>query len=124
MRKPVQWGDAAKIRGALAADGWLSPDTYSKHFAPIISGAGVYLFLLTDTEAFDRAIVAYVGMSVRLSQRLSAHPVLRELQTPGYWTQRMFKPVPRGLVRETERQYIASFDPPWNVQGRVRGVEL
>ena len=108
----------------LREDCWRSPDTYCKDFAKIADMPAVYMFLLVDSCAFDKALVAYVGMSKRLSQRLSGHPVLAEIETPGYWSMRWFKPVTASALRSVEASYITKFDPPWNIMGRPRGVIL
>lgn len=118
------WRDAIAVKKALAADGWVSPDTYDRYFEPVAEIPAVYLFLLTKEETFREALVAYVGMSEQLSVRLSGHPVLREIARPGFWPQRWFKPTPQADLRRVESKYITTFDPPWNVQGRTRGVRL
>lgn len=118
------WEKADAIKKGLIADGWVTQDTYSKEFAPLIDGPAVYLFLLHEREEYRKAIVAYVGMSDRLRRRIATHNILPLLQKPGYWPMTWFRPVPRKLLRETEREYIRRFDPPWNIVGRVRGFVL
>ena len=108
----------------LREDDWRTPDTYCKDFAAIKDVPAVYMFLLVDNCAFDKALVAYVGMSTRLNQRLIGHPVLAEIETPGYWSMRWFKPTPARSLRAVESSYITKFDPPWNIMGRPRGVVL
>lgn len=116
--------DYIQLRCDLAADGWFTPDTYGHEFQPILSIPAIYTFLLVNEYDFRSAIVAYVGMSVKLSQRLSNHPVLDQISTSGYWTMRWFKPVRRTELRQTETHYIKKFDPPWNIMCRPRGVFL
>ena len=118
------WTGARDVKMELVSDGWVSPDTYDKFFKPVISGPAVYLFLLTEMDTFDRALIAYVGMSKRLNQRLLGHEVLAQIERPGYWPMRWFKPVPAAELRDIERNYIKKFDPPWNIIGRPRGVVL
>lgn len=118
------WQDAQKMRASLIGDGWCSPDTYDNCFAPLISGAAVYLFLLYRRYDYGSAFVAYVGMSTKLGQRMASHDVLSKLHTPENWPMRWFKPTATQKLRETERKYIAHFDPPWNIIGRRRGVRL
>ena len=108
----------------LVADGWVSPNTYCNFFAPLIDGSAVYLFLLFKTASYDEAMIAYVGMSTRLTQRIAGHNVLHELHMPGYWPMVWFRPVPDKDLRSVESKYIAAFDPPWNIVGRRRGVPL
>lgn len=118
------WDKSQVISKRLLGDGWVSPDTYCNYFAPLIKGPAVYLFLLHKDFEFNEAMVAYVGMSTRLSQRIATHNILPELKAPGFWPQIWFKPTPKPELRSVEAQYIASFDPPWNIQGKVRGVPL
>ena len=119
------WTDAQKVHGVLVEDGWCSPDTYCNFFAPFIDNSAVYLFLLhRRSDDYRTAMVAYVGMSTRLTQRMASHDVLPELYTPDCWPMRWFKPTPAEKLRETERKYIVRFDPPWNIVGQRRGVDL
>lgn len=121
---PHVWKKAQELTKMLVGDGWVSPNTYCNHFAPLTEGSAVYLFLLVKSEDYQEALVAYVGMSVRLTQRIAGHNILPELDMPGYWPMVWFKPVAKAKLRETEAEYITAFDPPWNIQGRVRGVPL
>lgn len=116
--------DAQEVRAFLINDGWLSPDTYCNCFAPLNNDPAVYLFLLYQREDYREAIVAYVGMSTKLSQRMIGHEVLAELHAPECWPMRWFKPTRAQDLRTVEREYIARFDPPWNIIGRRRGVNL
>ncbi len=118
------WTDAQLIRTALVNDGWQSPDTYCKFYRSIIEGSAIYLFMIYDNKTFNDALVAYVGMSADLKQRLSGHEVLQELNVPDYWTMTWFKPTSLGRLRVTELTYIRRFNPPWNIIGRQRGVSL
>lgn len=118
------WGNADQIKKELIADGWVTPDTYSLEFAPLIDGPAVYLFLLHEAEEYRKAVVAYVGMSDRLRRRIASHNILPLLHKPGYWPMTWFKPAALDSLRETEKAYIRRFDPPWNIVGRVRGMVL
>lgn len=126
----VSWQDAQTIRRSLVGDGWLTPNTYDNCYSPPIDGAAVYLFLLhgwDDRDGlpnFDKALVAYVGMSKRLIRRWAAHPVFREIEATGGYTQKWFLPTMAEGLRDTELDLIQKFDPPWNIQGRKRGVVL
>jgi hypothetical protein len=116
--------DAQAIQRELIAEGWFTPNTYGNCFRPITDGSAVYLFLMYRHGCFDKALVAYVGMSKKLSQRLSGHPVFSEIDTPERWVMQWFKPVQPQDLRKTEAHYITKFDPPWNIIGRPRGVAL
>jgi hypothetical protein len=35
--KTPDWMDAGQFKAALVGDGWQSPDTYDKHFAPLVN---------------------------------------------------------------------------------------
>lgn len=118
------WIDAPKIRDLLIDDGWRSPDTYCNYFEPITSDPAVYLFLLHRRGEYDKAFVAYVGMSIKLNQRMRGHPILVELNADDYWPMRWFKPTPKPELRDVERKYITQFNPPWNIVGRPKGVLL
>lgn len=110
------------LRSELVGDGWKTPDTYCNCFSRITNRPAVYLFLLVDRATYDMGMVAYVGMSKKLSQRLTGHPVLGEIQDTGHWAMRWFKPVGECDLRQVEAKYITQFDPPWNINGRHRGV--
>lgn len=123
----LDWLDARKLKAELAADGWLSPDTYCNHFAALDDNPALYLFLLHKPYAegllgFERAIVAYVGMSRKVRSRLAAHDAQREIQAADGWVMRWFKPTPAQDLRETKSHYVRRFDPPWNIAGKARGV--
>lgn len=125
----INWQAAKALKADLAADGWLSPDTYCNFFRSPENRPAVYLFLLhkplTDgLNGFDHALVAYVGMSARLKARWASHDILPQIQASDAWVMRWFKPTPARALRETEARYITRFDPPWNIQGRPRGVAI
>lgn len=125
-----QWRDASALRRQLVSSGWKTPNTYDNCYSPPIDGAAVYLFLLHARDTtdgfhdFDSAIVAYVGMSRRLQQRWAGHEVLREIQSIGNYVQQWFLPTRRADLRTNEAILIKKFDPPWNIQGRERGIFL
>jgi hypothetical protein len=110
------------LRRRLAADGWLSPDSYSNDFGVPVDGSAVYLFALFDRYDFNTCIVAYAGMSTNLKKRWARHEVLRAINGPEHWVKRWFKPVRREQLRAQERALINTFDPPWNIIGRRRGL--
>ena len=127
MSNDSVWSDAKLIRSFLVRDGWRSPDTYCNFYARVTDIPAVYLFLLymdAYGSGYDKAMVAYVGMSTALRTRIYSHNVLPQLNRPGYWPMRWFKPTFVGNLRSTERHYIERFNPPWNISGRKRGVEL
>lgn len=113
---------AQGIKEDLLADGWVSPDTYSNFFAPVTRKPAVYLFLRFESDDYKRALVAYVGMSKDLQQRLNTHNILPLVQADGSWVMRWFKPTRAADLRTVEDHYIKKFDPPWNIIGRPRGL--
>ena len=108
----------------LRDNGWFTPDTYNNYFKPLTDSSVVYLFLLHKTPDYKNVLVAYVGMSINLEQRMSGHNILKQLDVHGYWAQRWFKPTPNIELRDTESKLISEMSPPWNIQGRKRGVQL
>lgn len=114
--------DYTGIKEALVDDGWLTPNTYSNSYAEIESIPSIYLFTMVDDYDYTRALVAYVGMSINLAQRLSGHPVRKEIEKEGFWVPVWFKPTPKEELRTTELSYIRKFNPPWNVVGKKRGI--
>lgn len=115
------WKNSQEISALLEGDGWVSPNTYCNRFSPLVNKPAVYLFHLIKTYDYTEGLVAYVGMSARLKQRIAGHNILPELEAPGFWTKVWFKLVPKTDLRDVEANYIAQFDPPWNIQGRRRG---
>jgi hypothetical protein len=118
-----QFTDLQTIQSSLISDGWLSPNTYSSHFSSPESKPSIYLFMLVDTDDFKRALVAYVGMSENLSQRLCVHEIKRELNQTKFWVPVWFKPIPSDDLRSVELNYIQKFNPPWNILGKRRGLQ-
>lgn len=119
-----QWNCSRAITDALEGDSWVSPNTYCNKFSPLRNVPAVYLFMLFRADDFRESLIAYVGMSTKLKQRIDSHDILPSVQSQGFWTKVWFKPVAKNLLRETEAKYITQFDPPWNIQGRVRGLVL
>lgn len=118
----LEWKSSQEITSLLEGDGWVSPNTYCTRFSPLVNKPAVYLFHLIKTCDYLEGLVAYVGMSSRLKQRIASHNILPELDAPGFWVKVWFKPVAAPDLRKIEASYIAQFDPPWNIQGRRRGV--
>lgn len=109
----------------LYDDGWRTPDTYvSDQFAEITCCSAVYALIAYPPNIFDRALIAYIGMSTDLVRRLQGHETLEELRSDGAYISRWWKPIPVCDLRETERRYIHKYDPPWNIIGRRRGIKL
>lgn len=119
-----RWTASHDLSLSLISDGWLSPNTYCNNFAPLEDIPAIYLFTLFRSDDFKECLVAYVGMSTRLKQRISGHDVLTEVRQKGAWTKVWFKPTPHDDLRHEEASYITRFDPPWNIQGRVRGLVM
>ncbi len=124
------WTETTPLRQSLIDDGWGTPDTYDRCYSELINMSAVYLFLLYDWDNvnqfnnFDKSMVAYVGMSKTLKNRLTKHPVLREIAESRNYVQRWFRPAREEALRAEELSLIQKFDPPWNVQGRTKGVAL
>lgn len=113
--------NARKIKRSLTEDGWRTPDTYTNdQFGQPIAGPAVYLFLLYRRSDFKTVLVAYVGQSINLRQRLASHEILAELRSPDLWTMRWFKSAQSNELRSLEGKYIRHFNPPWNIIGRPR----
>lgn len=124
-RKRKISGDLARtldLTAGLYEDGWHTPDTYGLEFRPAPSSPGVYLFLLYTDYLYHKAQVAYVGMSLDIRRRWSGHEILSELGGAGHWTQRWFKQTSASELREVEASYIIKFNPPWNINGKPRGI--
>jgi hypothetical protein len=125
---PINWIDAQPFKRGLFGDGWRTPNSYGCEFAEAKNWPAVYLFLMhakekdTNFPDFDKAIVAYVGMSRRLKMRWKNHSVLNELDATDHYIQRWFFRVDKNDLREIEAELIRRFDPPWNIQGRPRGI--
>jgi hypothetical protein len=111
----------SEFNAKMAADGWLSPDTYGRDFAVAEDFSAVYLFLAVDDFPDMRFQVAYVGMSTKLASRWATHETLRKIRGQHEWVKRLFKPTPRADLRCVERHYIRQFRPAWNIIGRVPG---
>lgn len=110
------------LKASLAAEGWRTPDTYGLEYKPVPAAPGVYLFLIYTDEFFRKAQVGYVGMSIDIRRRWNGHEILAQMENAGRWTQRWFKPVSASELRQTEASYIVKFNPPWNINGRPRGL--
>jgi hypothetical protein len=125
-RRPWITPEQAKYmewRESIEADGWLTPNTYGREFAPITNISAVYLFNLLDIEDDWKSDVVYVGMSTKLLQRVTGHPVLAEIAKANLYVQKWFKPTPRENLRDVERLYIQKFNPPWNIVGKARRLQ-
>ena len=114
--------DYPALRDRLACEGWRTPQCYSNSFDSAGDFPAVYMFILVNSETFLTARPAYVGMSTRLAQRWTGHPVIAQLDSLGPWVQRWFLRVPKQQLRSVEAANIQRFEPPWNVIGRRRGV--
>jgi len=114
--------DYQVLRRDLEGCGWRTPQTYCNKFSAAGDFPAVYLFLLVDIKETKAARPAYVGMSTRLAQRWSGHPILHELSGMNLWVQKWFLRQPKRDLRSVEAVNIERFDPPWNVNGRRRGV--
>lgn len=122
MSKERKITQLRRLQASLIEDGWRTPNTYGNDFAEPHPGPGVYLFLMGRDLWFQDGLVAYVGMSRNLVQRLSAHPTRAEIDKAAAWVSTWFKAAPASDLRGVELQYIRQFDPPWNIIGKKRGL--
>jgi hypothetical protein len=124
------WQNADELKKMLRSDGWKTPNAYCSDYDEPIRGSAVYMFLVHGRDErdqwhdYDVVLVGYVGMSMRLRDRWKAHPVLAELSATRRYIQKWFRPSRAGELRERELALIQEFDPPWNIQGRRRGLLL
>lgn len=109
---------------AMIAEGWKTPNTYGNEYATIENEPAVYVFVAVDDYDFLRSFVGYAGMSVKLRQRLTGHPVKAELDDLGLYVTTWFKPTLASDLREFERACIQRFVPPWNIIGKPRGLVM
>ena len=120
-----KWVDTQKLNEELMSDGWLSPDTYCNNFAVITHRPAVYLLsVLNRKNYFSHCLVAYVGMSIDLKKCLSNHEILPLLEGEDLWVERWFLPTKKQDLRAIESKYIRAFNPPWNILGKKRGLDL
>jgi hypothetical protein len=111
------------LRKQLEEQGWRTPNTYcSRSYGDFDSSPANYLFIILDTETYERAFVGYVGMSLNMEKRMRAHPVRREIDALQVYVQTWFIQTPANQLRAFERACIRRFDPPWNISGKARGV--
>lgn len=123
-RPGSNWFSSQEICDSLKGDGWSTSDTYGNSWRPLPDGPGIYVILLhTRIKPFD-AIVAYVGMSTCLENRLSRpHEVKDTLWSDDHWPMVWWKSCENVSARDCERHYIHTFDPPYNLIGRRRGLQ-
>jgi hypothetical protein len=114
--------DYANIKNDLVSDGWLSPNTYDNYFEPVDNIPSIYILTMVDQYDYQNGLIAYVGMSINLAQRLSGHSVRKEIENEGFWVPVWFKPTAKEDLRTTELSYIKKYNPPWNVIGKKRGI--
>lgn len=113
----------SSLRSSLISDGWRSPDVYSNLFEAVPDSSGVYLILAVNRFFYDNGFIAYVGMATRLIRRITTnHEMMRVVEQEGLWPQRWFRLEKPKLLRQRERHYIETYDPPFNVVGRRCGV--
>jgi excinuclease UvrABC nuclease subunit len=102
---------------------WLTPNTYDPNFADP-KGRGVYLLAQRIVLYEKRKVkfkILYVGMSLNLRQRLTRHEVLMELKGR-FDDVVIFFQNHAGNLRNLERHFIHSLNPPYNTIGRRRGL--
>ena len=123
-RAPTLQPTYERLRDLLYTKGWRTPNTYSEHWDQIPAGPGVYLFLECDLDSHPvQGRVLYVGMSTNLALRHRSHEVAYELAKTIRFFQTWFLPIAdEGCLRSIERDLIATYNPPYNIVGRRRGV--
>ena len=110
------------IRQNLIDDGWVTPNTYCNSFEKVTNISAVYLLMLAEKLTADESLIAYVGMSKKLLNRVSNHNILPQLRELDYFVSTWFKPVDVSDLRGVEQFYIEKFNPPWNIIGKKRGI--
>jgi len=111
----------------LVDAGWRTPDCYSRDYETIPDSPGIYLLLASaDVTADEAPVVAYVGKSMCLSRRLNGHPVANEIyrQAPDSYVQRWFLKLPADEIASAEVNSIRLYDPPLNLQHRLRSLAI
>lgn len=126
-RGDVVWHDPDEIVAALISDGWMTADTYGRDYVPAPEGPGVYLFLAHTMPGYEKAVLAYVGMSKNVAKRAySQHSVKESIYCEGLWPMVWFKSCQVDELRDLERSYIRALSPPLNIAGlrpRIKGVD-
>jgi len=115
------------IDDALIAKGWLTPDTYARHYASLPASSAIYALVVTpDLFCLEPGIIGYVGKSVNVRQRLAAHEMITLIRTsqPAAHIRRWFMPVPELDLSAAEVAAIQKFNPPYNIQHRNRGIHV
>lgn len=124
----MRWVLANDFNKELSKQGWHTPDTYNNCFSFAPSKPAVYLFTFYQADKrnglidFERLFVAYVGMSKNVKLRWQGHSILNQVRDRADYVQRWFLPIPVESLRIVEANLIQQFNPPWNIQGRKRGV--
>jgi len=117
---------------------WKTPNSYGEEYQKLPSAAGIYLLALCsfrrNKKTFKASVrhkVLYVGQSTNIANRIESHPVLRELKERfdkrlesylGFDYVIVFFKEFKDSLRRIEAEYIQGFNPPYNIQGRRRGV--
>lgn len=112
---------------------WFTPNSYCDNFRELPSGPGIYLLVWramsspTKNYKFD---IMYVGMSKNIRARINGHPTKRLIesqvakQSHDYKFSQVsvyFQPCCDKL-RDLERFFIQTFNPPFNLIGLKRGI--
>jgi excinuclease UvrABC nuclease subunit len=113
------------ISEQLEQEGWKTPDTYCKHFSEIPKKSGVYIFLKVDLDLLEKTrtdTVLYVGMSRNLLKRVSTHNIKPMIKCD--YMQVWFKEELPPKIRDAEKKLIQRFNPPFNISGKMRGLNV
>jgi excinuclease UvrABC nuclease subunit len=109
----------------LIASGWRTQDSYYKQYEMIPDESGVYMITAITDRPYGTPtteVIAYIGMSKRLSSRHKAHPITKELYRQKYYCRVFFKRFPTEKIRVIERELIHKYNPPYNIIGKRRGI--
>lgn len=113
-----QWFNPDDMEAALVCDGWNTADTYGRDYVPAPEGPGIYLFMLHTKPDYEKAIVAYVGMSKNVAKRAyGRHHAKDAIHSNSLWPMVWFKPCAESDLRDLERSYIRILCPPLNIAG-------
>jgi hypothetical protein len=106
-------------------EGWLTPNSYSNNFASLPKRPGIYVLVRATWYPTISHRVLYVGMSTNIAKRLDGHEIKAMCDKEdgkNDYVQVYFKTCPPEALRARERRLIKRFNPPFNLQHRVRGI--
>jgi hypothetical protein len=114
-----------KDQRTFNTEGWLTPNSYSNNFASLPKRPGIYVLVRATWYPTISHRVLYVGMSTNIAKRLDGHEIKAMCDKEdgkNDYVQVYFKTCPPEALRARERRLIKRFNPPFNLQHRVRGI--